>query len=140
MSGDLVAVAERHGSGGAFTRRQRDFLLVNIYVLLQHGYATRAGALAEAMRLYGDDGVEVHLAQAVLHFTGGDWRSTLSSLEIVDRIDPVERFGAYRLTARQRLRRYLRIRCLHETGDAAGMRQALDAYLRHGESGGDAQD
>lgn len=139
MSGDLVVVAAGHGAGRPFTRCQRDFLLVNIYVLLQHGYAARAATLAEAMRLYGDDGVEVHLAQAVLHFTAGDWRAALASLEAVDRIVPIERFGAYRLTARQRLRRYLRIRCLHEAGDAAGMRQALDAYLRHGEGGGEAE-
>ncbi len=114
---------------------QRDFLLLNIFVLLRHGYVHKARALADAMLLAGDGSQEVHLARAVLRFADGQWHEALESLDLLDRIDPIERFGSYRLTTRQRMRRYLKTRCLFETGDTARVRDALDSYLRHGESG-----
>lgn len=122
-------------SRSVFTRRQRDFLLLNIFVLLQHGYVERAAALADAMYAAGDEGADVWLARAVLRFAAGNWREALDCLETLDRVDPIERFGAYRLSDRQRMRRYLKLRCLHEIGDHARVRDALDSYMRHGEGG-----
>lgn len=117
------------------SRRQRDFLLLNIYVLTQHGYVERARVLAEAMLAGGDTSVEVHLARAVLRFADGRWREALEALDVLDRIDPIERFGSYRLNNRQRMRRYLRTRCLFELGEKARVRDALESYMRHGEAG-----
>lgn len=135
MSADpRPAPANRNGRA-PFTRRERDFLLLNIFVLAQNGFPERAAVLAEAMHAHGDDGADVTLARAVLRFSAKRWRETLDVLDALDRIDPIERFGAYRLTERQRMRRYLKMRCLHELGDTARARDALEAYLRHGEEG-----
>jgi hypothetical protein len=122
-------------SGSRLTRRQRDFLLLNIFVLLRHGYIERASILADALHRLGDDSVSVHLARAVLSFTARHWQGALDVLEVLDRVNPIERFGSYRLNEQQRARRYIKMKCLSELGDKARTRDALEAYLRHGEDG-----
>ncbi len=119
--------------------KQRGFLLLNIYVLAQQGYIERAATLAEAMHHSGDRSVDVTLARLVLAFMGGDHPRALALVDELDRIDPVERFGEYRLTDRQRMRRYIKARCLFESGDKAGARDAVDSYLRHGKEAADAE-
>jgi hypothetical protein len=117
------------------SRREYDFLLLNIFVLVQHGYIDRAAAVAEALYLMGEHSSEVLLARALVRFLAGEWRPTLACLEELDRLDPVERFGSYKLTERQRMRRYLKARCLYELNERAGARDAIDSYLRHGAHG-----
>lgn len=117
------------------TRGERDFLLLNIYVQLRHGFPKRAEVLAEALHRLGDRSSEVLLAQAVLRFLDGCWSQALVVLDELDRVDPTERFGAYRLTEPQRMRRYLRSRCLFELSETVRSRDAIEAYLRHGEAG-----
>lgn len=129
MNGELVH-SEREPAVH-LTRRQRDFLFLNIFVLLQHNYVERAGILADAMHFSGENDADVHLARAVLRFARRDWKAALESLDVLDRIDPIERFGAYRLDNRQRMRRYLKTRSLFELGETTRMRDALDSYLRH---------
>ncbi|KAB0676858.1 hypothetical protein [Aureimonas leprariae] len=121
------------------SRRGRDFLLLWIFVQVRHGYPERAAAVADALRRLGDGSAEVATAEAVLAFLAGRWRDTLARLDELDRIDPLERFGSYRLTERQRMRRYLRTRCLFELGDEPRAKDALEAYLRHGETGEEAE-
>jgi hypothetical protein len=134
MSAETVLpVAPRRPRG--LSRRQRDFLLLNIFVLARHGYVDRARVLADAMFELGDESAEVLLARAVLRFADRQWAETLEILDSLDRIAPMERFGSYRLTDKQRMRRYLKTRSLHELGDKARVRDALDAYMRHGEAG-----
>ncbi len=113
--------------------RQRDFLLLTVFVLAQQGQIDRAGVLAEALHLVGDDSAEILLARAVLRFFVEDFAAALAVLEELDRLAPIERFGTYRLDERQRMRRYLKARCLYALGDAAGARDAVEVYLRHGE-------
>jgi outer membrane PBP1 activator LpoA protein len=124
-------------AGPRLTRRQRDFLLLNIFVLLRHGYVERARVLAEALYRLGDDSVNVHLARAVLRFAAGDWQEALDVLERLDHVSPIERFGSYRLNEQQRARRYIKMKCFSEMGDQLRTRDALEAYLRHGEEGTD---
>lgn len=112
--------------------RQRDFLLLTIFVLAQQGYIDRAGVLAEALHLLGDDTAETQLARAVLRFFAGDWAAALAVLDELDRVAPIERFGQYQLDERQRMRRYLKARCLYELDDRARARDAVEVYLRHG--------
>ncbi len=115
--------------------RQRDFLLLTVFVLAQQGYIDRAGVLAEALHLLGDASAETLLARAVLRFFAGDWAAALAVLEELDTIAPIERFGSYRLDDRQRMRRYLKARCLFELGEPVRARDALEVYLRHGSAG-----
>lgn len=117
------------------SRRQRDFLLLNIFVLARHGYVDRARVLADAMFELGEESAEVLLARAVLRFAEGQWADALEVLDSLDRIAPMERFGSYRLTDKQRMRRYLKTRSLYELGDKTRARDAIDAYMRHGEAG-----
>ena len=112
---------------GGFDPRQRDFLLLTIFVLAQQGFVDRAGILAEALHLAGDDSEEVLLARAVLRFFAEDWAAALACLEELDRSAPIERFGAYKLTQRQ-----LKARCLYQLDDVASAREAVQIYLRHG--------
>ena len=112
--------------------RERDFLLLTIFVLAQQGYIDRAGLLAEALHLVGDASDETLLARAVLRFFTQDWEAALACLEDLDRQAPIERFGAYTLTERQRMRRYLKARCLFELDDSVRARDAIEVYLRHG--------
>lgn len=111
--------------------RQRDFLLLTIFVLAQQGYIDRAGLLAEALHAMGQTGADVQLARSVLRFLAGEWAAALTCLEELDRIEPIERFGAYQLTERQRMRRYLAARCLFELGENERARDVLDIYLRN---------
>jgi hypothetical protein len=117
--------------------RQRDFLLLTIFVLSQHGYMDRAGSLAEALYVLGDDSAEVMLARVILRFFAREWMPALTGLEELDRIDPIERFGRYTLTDRQRMRRYIKARCLYELRQTARARDAIESYLRHGAAGED---
>lgn len=119
-------------------RHQRDFLLLNIYVLARHGYVDRAAVLAEALHIVGDGTADVLLARAVLRFSMREWAAALACLEELDRVDPAERFGSYRLNERQRMRRYLKTRCLHEMKETVRARDALEIYLRHGTEAADS--
>jgi hypothetical protein len=92
----------------------------------------KAGVLAEALYVLGDDSPEVLLARAVLRFFKSDWASALACLEELDRVAPMERFGDYQLTEKQRMRRFLRARCLHEMKEGPRARDAVESYLRHG--------
>lgn len=118
--------------GGRLGPRERDLVLLTVFVLAQQGYIDRAGLLAEALYTMGDYAPEVLLARAVLRFLAGEWAPALACLEELDRLDPVERFGAYRLTERQRMRRFMAARCQFELGDAERARDAVEVYLRHG--------
>lgn len=126
-------------SRSALGKRERDFLLLNIHVLARHGYVERAAVLAEAMHLAGDMSPDVLLARAVLRFSLRDWAGALACIEELDRIDPAERFGSYRLTDRQRMRRYIKMRALHEMHETARARDARDVYLRHGAEGAEQE-
>lgn len=119
-------------AANALSVQQRDFLLLNIFVLAQHGFIERARALAEAMHVLGDASAEVTLARAVLLFFSQDYSSALARLEELDRINPVERFGSYTLSNKERMRRYLKARCFHELKQPVRARDVIDSYLRHG--------
>jgi hypothetical protein len=117
------------------SRCERDFILLNIFVLAQQGYVSRAEVLVDALYLMGERSVDVLLARSVVRFLSGEWPQALACLEELDREDPIERFGAYKLTERQRMRRYLKARCLFELQERARARDAIDSYLRHGSDG-----
>lgn len=114
------------------TQRQRDFLLLSVYVYAQHGHVDKAGVLLEALYGLGEYSSEIMIGRAVLRFFKRDWAAALACLEDLDRFDPMERFGNYKLTERQRMRRYLKARCLFELEEPARARDAVDVYLRHG--------
>ncbi|GMO22327.1 MULTISPECIES: hypothetical protein [Bradyrhizobium] len=119
-------------AAGPLSVKQRDFLLLNIYVLAQNGFTERASTLAQALHVLGDNSAEVTLARAVLGFFAQEWGAALACLDELDRIDPIERFGAYTMTDAQRLRRYLKARCFYQLNDLPRARDVVESYLRHG--------
>ncbi len=68
-------------AAGPLPVKQRDFLLLNIYVLAQNGFTERASALAEALHVMGDNSAGVTLARAVLGFFAQDWAAALACLD-----------------------------------------------------------
>lgn len=112
------------------SRQQRDFMLLNIFVLAQHGYIQRAGVLVEALLILGDQSADVVLGRAVMQFFSQNWTAALKSLDEVDRLAPIERFGTYIMTDKQRMRRYMKARCLYELNDRSRARDVVDSYLR----------
>jgi hypothetical protein len=116
----------------ALPTRQRDFLLLSIFVLAQHGYVERAGVLADALHVLGDNSSEVVLARAVLRFFAQDWSAALACLDELDRIAPIEKFGSYVMSDAQRMRRYLKARCFYELKEFPRARDVVESYLRHG--------
>jgi hypothetical protein len=115
---------------GSLSPQQRDFMLLNIFVLAQHGYVDRAAALVETLIIFGEDTTEVVLARAVMRFFSQDWAATLRTLDDVDRLAPIERYGAYVMSDKQRMRRYMKARCLYELNDLARSRDVVESYLR----------
>lgn len=115
----------------------RDYLLLTIFVLVQHGYYKRAAILAESLALQGDKGIDLVFARMVVRFFSRDWSGALALAEELERRDPVERFGSFELNDRQKMRRYVRLRCLHELGETAHVRDAIEIYLRHGSATGE---
>jgi hypothetical protein len=111
---------------------ERDFILLTVYVLAQHGYVERATELIEGLHAAGDNSRHVLLARAVLRFFARDFKAALNCLEELDKVDPVERFGHYRLNDRQRMRRYIKARCLFELRETPRVKDAVESYLRHG--------
>ncbi len=81
VSSTNLIVAPRAG-GRALSSSQRDYILLNIFVLAQHGYIERAACLAEALEVLGDRSAAVVLARAVFKFLSRDWASALCCLRI----------------------------------------------------------
>ncbi|MDO6966442.1 hypothetical protein [Rhizobium alvei] len=108
---------------------ERDFLLLLVFVYLQHEMLDRAQAIIEAMLEAGDGSREAVLAQAVIAFCKKNYEKTLEVLARLDRVDPIERYGRRTLTDRQRMRTYLRARSLYELG--GDMQATVDLYIRH---------
>ena len=82
----------------------------------------------------GDRSAAVVLARAVFKFLSRDWASALCCLEDLDRIAPIEKFGAYTMDNAQRMRRYLKARCFYELKEHARSRDAVEVYLRRSEN------
>lgn len=128
---------EQSSSAGEIAPETRDYLMLTIFVLVQHGYYTRAGTLADALALTGDRGTDLAFSRMVIRFLQRDWPGALQLAEDLERRDPVERFGEFQMSDRQRMRRYVRLRCLHELGETAHVRDAIAIYLRRGEATGE---
>ena len=113
----------------AIGRREHDFVMLVVFVFLQHRLYERASALVEGLLATGMEDARTVLARAVLAFCRGEHQAALDALSRLDRLDPIERYKGRLLTDRERMRSYLRARSLFELG--AGERQAIELYIRH---------
>jgi hypothetical protein len=113
-------------SDTTLSRRERDYLLVTIFVFAQHGAFDRAKTLVDAMLATGDETPEVLLAEAILSFFCEDFDLTLNCLDKLDAMDETLFAIAHSDTAR--MRTFLRARCHFAQGreaDAKAVAAAL---------------
>lgn len=127
----VVYAVERETATG-LSAQERDFVLLTLFVLVQHCEYEKASTIAEALIEAGDSSAEALLGHAVIAFCLQDYGTVLESLAQLDRVDPIERYGQREGTERERMRSYLRARSLHEKGEE--QRNAIDLYLRHAKS------
>ena len=107
----------------ALTQRHRDFLRLNIYVQMQHGFIDRAASLAECLSLLGDESTEALLSKVVTAFAQKRWNDTLISLEKLKQKSIPQGDPDCKLCL------YLEIRCRFEQGDLAGADQRIKRFL-----------
>lgn len=95
----------------ALSDRQRDYLLVTVYVLAQNGNHIRAKQIVDGMVVLGERSERLLQCQAVLAFFAGDYAETLACL---DQLDLLDRHDASADVIR--MRRYLRAKCYFASG------------------------
>lgn len=109
--------------------RHKDFLLLNIYILTQHGKYHEAFTLVSSMRVLGESSKDTLLAYTVLLFLLERYELALEGLRELDAVDPLEQFGKYVQSDEQTMRRYIKARCLYSLHDEEVAKDAIDIYL-----------
>ncbi|WP_068310238.1 hypothetical protein [Polycladidibacter hongkongensis] len=113
----------------AVSKRQLDFLLLNIYIWTQHRKYDEALTLVEGLRALEVASKDLVLAHATVLFLQENYEAALSHLQELDSIDPQERFGDYVRSNEQTMRHFMRARCLYSLQDEEHARRAIDIYL-----------
>ena len=96
--------------------RQRDYLLMTVYMLAEHGDYTRAKQIIDGMLALGERSEMILTSQAVLEFFCGNYAMALRCLDDLDRTT-----GGQKTPAKDeiRMRQYLRARCYYSSGREA---------------------
>ncbi|QUS54374.1 hypothetical protein [Pseudovibrio brasiliensis] len=113
----------------ALNSRQRDFLLLSVYIMTQNCKYAEALTMVQGMMVMEDDSKEVLLARTILLFLLNRFDLALESLRELDLLDPLEQFGNYTRSDEQSMRHYIRARCLYTLHDADKAKDAIDIYL-----------
>ncbi|AEV38210.1 hypothetical protein PSE_3706 [Pseudovibrio sp. FO-BEG1] len=113
----------------ALNSRQRDFLLLSVYIMTQNCKYAEALTMVQGMMVMEDDSKEVLLARTILLFLLNRFDLALESLRELDLLDPLEQFGKYTRSDEQSMRHYIRARCLYTLHDADKAKDAIDIYL-----------
>ncbi|KZM47360.1 hypothetical protein [Labrenzia sp. OB1] len=97
------------------TARQRDYLLLTVFVLARHHYIDRALTLVEGLLALGEDDEDILFAQVILNFLQGECSDALSGLDKLMQRD-ANATSAGRPQEKQVVQLYLRARCYCATG------------------------
>lgn len=121
------------------TERQHDFLLLAIFVRLQHERHAEAGRLVEAARRLGVNSPELSFARAVVEHLAGNHRAALEAARSCEVIEPAEMGADAKALRRIRMRNYIKARAILSLTGALDdeARSALDFYLRMGRRRGE---
>ena len=116
------------------TQRQHDFLMLAIYVRLQHQRHDEARQLVDAARRIGVKSPELFFAKAVVEHLMGNHRAALEAARSCEVAEPAGLNADSKALRRIRMRNYIKARSiLSMTGDLDDeARSALDFYLRMG--------
>lgn len=93
--------------------RQRDYLLMTVFVFAQHGDHARAKQIIDGMLALGERSEKVLISQAVLEFFCGNYAVSLRCLDDLDRMAGSEKTRDHNA---KRMRQYLRARCYYSSG------------------------
>ena len=93
--------------------RQRDYLLMTVFVLARHNDHVRAKQIVEGMIALGERSEKILISQAVLEFFCGNYAVALRCLDELDQMDGAK---STRDPDTLRMRRYLRARCYYSSG------------------------
>ncbi|MEM9785844.1 MAG: hypothetical protein AAF801_05045 [Pseudomonadota bacterium] len=96
--------------------RQRDYLLMTVFVFAQHGDYARAKQIIDGMLALGERSERMLISQAVLEFFCGNYAAALRCLDDLDRLASDGRKAGQDTI---RMRHYLRARCLYASGREA---------------------
>lgn len=113
---------------------ESDYLMVALFVRIQHLRFDEARKLVEAFALLGVPTIEMLFARAVIELSQGDYSAVLHTVAEMEALEPAVISKDANAIKRARMRSYLKARALfaqtgelHEEG-----RAALDFFLRHG--------
>ncbi len=95
-------------------RRRRSYICLHVFVLMQHGYHAKALIWLDVLYRSGDRSEHVLFTRASALFLDGRFAEASTALQEADRLHPIERFGESRVDERQKLRQYMRARCIFE--------------------------
>lgn len=122
------------GAATSITREQMDYLLLGVFVRMQHLRHAEAQVLLDALMVMGYRTPEVLMAKAVVENELGNHAGVLATLTQLDRIDPPQFREGHKADPRVRMRSFLQARATYALRgelDAEGA-AALDFYLRQG--------
>jgi hypothetical protein len=114
--------------------RQHDFLLLAIFVRLQHARHDEAKSMVDAAQLLGVNSPELAFAKAVVEHLSGNHRAALAAARNCEVIEPAELGADPKALRRIRMRNYIKARAILSLTGALDdeARSALDFYLRMG--------
>lgn len=122
------------GAESALSRLENEYLMLAIFVRIQHLLFDEAKTLIYAMLAAGEISPDLLFAKAVVENSLGDHESALSTVRQLEILDPATMAASSKGIRRARMRAYIKARSTFATTgslDEEG-RAALEFYLRHG--------
>ena len=119
----------------ALTSLERDYLMVAIFVRIQHLQFDEARTLITALIAAGEKTPDLLFARAVVENALADHEAALNTVRELERLAPAVITAKSKVTRRTRMRAYIKARATFALAgelDEEG-RAALDFYLRHGQ-------
>lgn len=120
----------------ALPKLERDYLMIALFVRIQHLRFAEADVLIRALITAGEITPDLLFAKAVVENAMGAHEAALSTVRQLEQLSPAMAEAKTKATRRTRMRAYIKARASFaltgELDDEA--RAALDFYLRHGRS------
>jgi hypothetical protein len=115
---------------------ERDYLMVALFVRIQHLRYAEAKVLIRALITAGEVTPDLLFAKAVVENATGAYEEALATVRHLEQISPAMAEAKTKATRRARMRSYIKARASFAlTGELdEEARAALDFYLRHGRS------
>ena len=135
-TGELTVPVVASQPGSALPKLERDYLMIALFVRIQHLRYAEADLLIRALITAGEFTPELLFAKAVVENATGAHEAALATVRQLEHLSPAMAEAKTKATRRTRMRAYIKARASFaltgELDDEA--RAALDFYLRHGRS------